>query len=234
MKKLIRTFKQISILILAITFIGCEEDDTNLPKVLAGFTYTLNADTGVVTFINLSTDATNYTWDFGDQSGSTLINPVKAYQNGTYTVVLKASAVSGSSDTFQDEITILIPEIATLPITFDGANTVYEPTAFDGTSFAVVDNPAPGGSNSVASKVGAITNSGATFEGIFFELGSAINLATGGTIKMNFWADAAVDILLKLEEGSSSTSDVIVSHTGSGWEELLFSFSETTSYSKLV
>tara|TARA_R110001583_G_scaffold188628_1_gene350939 strand:+ start:720 stop:3041 length:2322 start_codon:yes stop_codon:yes gene_type:complete len=234
MKKLIRTFKQILILIFAVTFLGCEDDDANLPRVLAGFTYTINADTGVVTFINLSTNATNYNWDFGDGKSSSLINPVKAYQNGTYTVLLTASVLAGASDTFEDEITILIPEIATLPITFDGANTKYEPTVFEGASFEVVDNPAPGGTNNVASKVGAITNSGATFEGLFFELGTAIDLATERTIKMNFWADAAVDVLLKLEEGSSSTPDVVVSHNGSGWEELSFNFTATSTYSKLV
>tara|TARA_R110002049_G_scaffold168670_4_gene335232 strand:- start:3232 stop:5535 length:2304 start_codon:yes stop_codon:yes gene_type:complete len=234
MKKLIRTFKQIAILFLAITLLGCEDDDTVLPKVLAGFTYTLNADTGVVTFINLSTNATNYSWDFGDGSNATLINPVKAYQNGTYTVVLTASVLAGASDTFEDEITILIPEIATLPITFDGENTKYEPTVFEGAAFEVVENPAPGGTNNVASKVGAITNSGATFEGLFFELGTTIDLATDRTIKMNFWADAPVDVLLKLEEGSASTPDVVVSHGGTGWEELAFNFTATSKYSKLV
>ncbi len=234
MKKLIRTFKQILILIFAVTFLGCEEEDTNLPKVLADFTYTINADTGVVTFINLSTNATNYKWDFGDGSSATLINPVKAYQNGTYTIILKASVAAGASDTFEDEITILIPEVASLPITFDGANTKYDPTAFDGTSFEVIDNPAPGGTNNVASKVGAITNSGATYEGIFFELGSSIDLATDKTIKMNFWANASVDVLLKLEEGSASTPDIIVNHTGSGWEELSFNFTANGKYSKLV
>ena len=40
MKKFIRTFKQISILILAITFMGCDEDDAVLPQVVAGFTGT--------------------------------------------------------------------------------------------------------------------------------------------------------------------------------------------------
>lgn len=106
MKKLIRTFKQIAILILAVTFLGCEDDDTNLPKVLAGFTYTLNVDTGVVTFINLSTNATNYSWDFGDGSTATLINPVKFYSAGEYKVVLTAANVGGASDSFEDIIVI--------------------------------------------------------------------------------------------------------------------------------
>ena len=234
MKKLIRTLKQISILFLAITLFGCEDDDTNLPKVSAGFTYTINADTGVVTFINLSIEATSYIWDFGDESSSTLINPVKAYENGTYTIVLTASAESGSSATFEDEITILIPEIATLPITFDGQNTKYDAGVFAGAKFAVVDNPAPGGSNETASKVGAITNSGATFEGIVFELGAAINLTTEKTIKMDFWSDEPVSVTVKLEISENVFTDVTVSHGGTGWEELSFNFSASGTYPKLV
>ena len=234
MKKLIRTFKQLSILFLAITFFGCEDDDAVLPKVNADFTYEINTDTGTVTFINTSEQATTYSWDLGDDTSSTLINPVNVYVNGTYTIVLTASNVAGSSDTVEYTITINIPLAVTLPITFDDDNVKYEAVAFEGAAFDIVDNPAPGGSNDKASKVGSITNSGATYEGLFFELGTDVDLDANKTITMNFWADAAVDVLMKLEEGSTSTPDVIVSHSGSGWEELSFIFTSTSKYSKLV
>ena len=234
MKKLIRTFKQLSILFLAITFFGCEDDDAVLPKVNADFTYEINTDTGTVTFINTSEQATTYSWDLGDDTSSTLINPVNVYVNGTYTIVLTASNVAGSSDTVEYTITINIPLAVTLPITFDDDNVKYEAVAFEGAAFDIVDNPAPGGSNDKASKVGSITNSGATYEGLFFELGTDVDLDANKTITMNFWADAAVDVLMKLEEGSTSTPDVIVSHSGSGWEELSFIFTATSKYSKLV
>ena len=234
MKKLMRTFKQLSILFLAITFFGCEDDDAVLPKVNADFTYEINTDTGTVTFINTSEQATTYSWDLGDDTSSTLINPVNVYVNGTYTIVLTASNVAGSSDTVEYTITINIPLPVTLPITFDDDNVKYEAVAFEGAAFDIVDNPAPGGSNDKASKVGSITNSGATYEGLFFELGTDVDLDANKTITMNFWADAAVDVLMKLEEGSTSTPDVIVSHSGSGWEELSFIFTATSKYSKLV
>ena len=234
MKKLMRTFKQLSILFLAITFFGCEDDDAVLPKVNADFTYEINTDTGTVTFINTSEQATTYSWDLGDDTSSTLINPVNVYVNGTYTIVLTASNVAGSSDTVEYTITINIPLAVTLPITFDDDNVKYEAVAFEGAAFDIVDNPAPGGSNDKASKVGSITNSGATYEGLFFELGTDVDLDANKTITMNFWADAAVDVLMKLEEGSTSTPDVIVSHSGSGWEELSFIFTATSKYSKLV
>ena len=234
MKKLMRTFKQLSILFLAITFFGCEDDDAVLPKVNADFTYEINTDTGTVTFINTSEQATTYSWDLGDDTSSTLINPVNVYVNGTYTIVLTASNVAGSSDTVEYTITINIPLAVTLPITFDDDNVKYEAVAFEGAAFDIVDNPALGGSNDKASKVGSITNSGATYEGLFFELGTDVDLDANKTITMNFWADAAVDVLMKLEEGSTSTPDVIVSHSGSGWEELSFIFTATSKYSKLV
>lgn len=99
MKHLLKKAKAITILILMLSLIGCENDDNNLPKVIAGFTYTLNADTGTVTFINTSENAGSYTWDFGDGGTSKEINPIKTYANGTYTVVLKAFNASGASAT---------------------------------------------------------------------------------------------------------------------------------------
>ena len=234
MKNLFKKIKQVSILILAISFIGCEDDDAVLPKLTAGFTHTINADTGTVTFINTSINASTYAWDFGDESSSSLINPVNVYVEGTYTIVLKASNVAGAFDIYTDEITISIPEIATLPITFDGANTTYDPTVFDGTSFEIVTNPDLSGTNAVESKVGAITNSGATYEGLFFELGTAVDLTSEQSIKMSFWADAPIDVLLKLEDGTAGDTEATVSHTGTGWEELLFTFSSTASYGQLT
>ncbi len=126
MKQLIRNFKLLSLFILAISITGCEDDDTLLPKVIAGFTHTINAYTGTVTFINTSENAQKYEWDFGDGSDiSTLINPINVYPNGTYTVILKAKNVAGSSDdTFEDEITINIIDEGTPVITLLGDATM--------------------------------------------------------------------------------------------------------------
>ena len=234
MKNLFQTIKKVSLLILAISFIGCNDDEAVLPQLKAGFTHTINANTGTVTFINTSINASTYAWDFGDESTSTLINPVNVYANGTYTVVLKSSNVAGAYDIFSDEITILIPEVATLPITFDVANTTYDATVFDGTSFEILTNPDLSGTNAVESNVGAVTNSGATYEGLFFELGASVDLTTDKSIKMNFWANAPVNVLLKLEQGSAANTEATASHTGSGWEEIIFTFNSAASYSQLT
>ncbi|MFK7782990.1 PKD domain-containing protein [Psychroserpens sp.] len=235
MKKFIKINKIIWLFIITPLFFGCEDDDDAASeKAVAGFVHTINQDNGMVTFLNLSENADSYSWDFGDGTSSTLINPEKIYENGTYTIVLESSNASGSSDTFQDEITILIPEIISIPITFDGENTNYDAATFGGTSFAVVENPDPSGSNTDVNNVGAITNNGATFEGIAFELGAPIDLSSEKTIKMDFWSDQALNILLKLEISESEFTEVTVSHSGTGWEELSFNFSASGTYPKLV
>ena len=86
----------------------------------------------------------------------------------------------------------------------------------------------------MASNVGAITNSGAEFEGIFFNLGTAIDLSTDQTITMNFWAEAAIDVLVKLEEGTGADTEISASHGGSGWEMLSFDFTSTDSFSRFT
>ncbi|MGZ0015770.1 carbohydrate binding domain-containing protein [Yeosuana sp. AK3] len=235
MKKFIKIAKNLFILVLVLSLTGCEDNDNNnFPIIEAGFTHTINQDTGTVTFINISTQATNYIWDFGDETNSTLINPVKTYPNGTYTVVLKASNVAGASDTFEDIITISIPEIATLPISFDGQNTSYDAVTFGGTSFGIVANPDPSGTNAVASNVGEITNIGAPFEGFYFDLGEDINLTTEKSISINFWSNTPVSVLVKLEEGTAAATEASASHGGTGWETLVFNFSASASYSRLT
>lgn len=59
-------------------------------------TYTTNTNT--VNFTNASTDATTYSWDFGDGASSTLANPTHTYSTvGTYTVTLTATNACGST-----------------------------------------------------------------------------------------------------------------------------------------
>jgi len=122
MKQLLKKVKQISMLLLVISLIGCENDDDNYPKVIAGFTYTINADTGTVTFINTSVNTRNYFWSFGDGTSSTEINPIKTYSTGEYLVTLKATNVAGASDTF--ESLIVISDVGAPIITLLGDTTM--------------------------------------------------------------------------------------------------------------
>ncbi len=237
MKLLLKNIKILSVLILAISFLGCEEDDegTSLPEVVAGFTQTIIENSGTVSFINISENAQNFEWDFGDGTSSTEIDPIKTYTSGTYTVILTASNVAGASSTFEDELTITIPDPIMLPITFDDANVDYSSIGtFTGAAFEIVANPAPGGSNDQASQVGEITNIGAEFEGIFFNLGTAIDLTTNKTVQMNFWSEAPIDVLMKLEQGTGADSEITASHGGTGWELISFDFASSDSFSRIT
>ena len=236
MKLLLKTTKTIiAVLILALSLNGCQNDDNNdLPEVIAGFTHTINENSGTVSFINTTTDATKYIWDFGDGTTSTEINPIKSYASGTYTITLRAFNVSGASDTYEDTITILRKGPASLPINFDEANVFYNFTAFSGAAFDIVQNPSVSGTNNKASKVGKITNIGALAEGVFINLGSQVDLTSNKTIKMNFWSNSAVDVLLKLENGTAAAVEVTTRHTGTGWETISFNFNSSAKYSKLT
>lgn len=72
----------------------------------ANATYTVNGN--VVTFTNTSTDATSYSWDFADFSGSSAASPVHAFAaNGSYDVVL--TAINGNcTSTFTITIAISV------------------------------------------------------------------------------------------------------------------------------
>ncbi|MBT8306308.1 MAG: PKD domain-containing protein, partial [Maribacter sp.] len=108
MKQLLKKAKFLSIFVVAISYLGCEDIENIFPAVTSGYTYTIT-DQGTVTFINTSEEARTYMWDFGDGDSSTEINPVKSYAaSGTYTVTLKASNIAGDSDTSEDQLTVNI------------------------------------------------------------------------------------------------------------------------------
>jgi hypothetical protein len=235
MKKIIKGLKILGLVCLTFAFWTCEDDDVlSNTTVEALFTFTVNQDIGEVTFINVSSNADTYSWNFGDGSSSALINPIKTYETGTYTVVLTATNAQGDSDTFEDTIFIQVPEPITLPITFDNPVVSYDATAFNGASFAVVENPDPSGANSEVSNVGAITNSGAAFEGFFFDLGEPIDLTQDKSIKMNFWSTSAINVLLKLEVGTGPDVETVASHSGTGWEDIYFTFNSSAGFSRFT
>ncbi len=117
-----------------------------LPLPAAEFIVTMNGATA--NFNNLSTNATSYSWDFGDGVHSTLSNPSHTYTNeGSYTVTLQAW---NQCDTFtmQQIVNVFLPPTAgfAVPATVFGCGTAQ--VNFDNQSSANVSSFAwsfPGG-----------------------------------------------------------------------------------------
>lgn len=83
----------------------------------ASFTYTKEAPLTVI-FSNTSTNATSYSWDFGDGNASDEKNPTHRYsQAGTYTVTLVAENPSERKQ-YQETIKVTKPRVFVTGITY--------------------------------------------------------------------------------------------------------------------
>ena len=253
MKNLFKTLKKVSLLILAISFLGCDDDEAVLPQITAGFTYTINSSTGTVTFINTSINASIYEWDFGDESTSKLINPVNVYENGTYLVVLKSSNVAGAFDIFSDEITINITEVEatcdaetaeSLSASDFNMTFMSDPTANftnDGAGFSWIDNPDFENDVNSSCKVGQVIRGNVNpWDNIQYDLEAKLDFNANTGFKIKVWSPRPnTEVRLKLEEignpGNNSEKFLTTSVT-SGWEELTFPFTAADSdrFNKIV
>uniref|UniRef100_UPI002601778F PKD domain-containing protein n=1 Tax=uncultured Muriicola sp. TaxID=1583102 RepID=UPI002601778F len=252
MKQLLKKAKYIFVFVLAVSYLGCEDIENLFPDVVSAFTYTVNEDTGTVTFINISEDANTYLWNFGDGTTSIEINPVKSYaDSGTYTVTLKALNEAGASDTTEDEITILLvtPSTCTEETaqSLGGAdfNLTFQTDpgsaiVADGAAYTFIDNPDPNGINT-SCKVGEIVRDAALpFANNQIEVDSKFDFNANAGFKLKVWAPAVgTNVLLKLEDKADSginTEVAAVTTTANAWEELTFDFDASASgtYDKIV
>ncbi len=129
------------VLVINLAISSCsDDDDAPAANPVAGFSYT--ATELEVTFTNSSTDATGYSWDFGDGNSSTVASPVHTYaEAGTYSVILTASNGSLSDQTTQSIMVELDPENVRL-----NTGYVVVATTEEGTWFAQYFEELPSGS----------------------------------------------------------------------------------------
>lgn len=248
MKQLLNNAKAIiAILILTISFTGCENVDDYLPEIKAGFTHTINQETGTVSFINTSSDVSSYLWTFGDGTTSTEINPIHSYSKGTYKVTLKITNLAGATDSYEDTIIIdgfcAAETVETLTAT--GLNMTFktDQTANfinDGANFSWEANPSEMGINT-SCKVGKITKQGNNpWDNTQYNLNAKLDFNANAGLKVKvFSAKAGFKVRIKLEEignAGNNTELEVTSTKTNEWEELTFPFASTHSgkFNKIV
>lgn len=255
MKNIVKKVSIFSLSIFSILLItSCEDniDGVTNPgeigsEVNARFTTAKEGKT--ITFINISENATNYEWDFGDGTSSTLINPVKRYTNGNYTVSLKASNDSGESSTTSssfvidgcvDETTENVDPANDTPLnmTFLDADGNASFDAFGNIGGGIVENPVLDAVNSscnvfLYSKLGGCE----TWSGSGYLLNTALDFSTmtNKVFKVKVLAQTQVtEVTLLLERLPFPNNNPFVQRVANitqvgEWQELTFDFSDVNS-----
>lgn len=249
MKLLNKTLILLSLIIFSLVQYSCEENDSGITFVGFEARFVTDINIRTVTFTNVSNEATSYMWDFGDETTSTLVNPDKTYDNGTYTVTLTATNANGETATFQDTIVIDVPvcveenaentDPANGPLNFTFLNQDAIFDAFGNTEGAIVSNPVLDDVNSSCNVQQFIKTTGCfTFAGLGIELPTAIDFSDPSTnkiFKMKVLAeDQLTDVALRLEfmpfPNTEPSQERVASITQIGeWQELTFDFSDVNT-----
>ncbi|MGC1472930.1 MAG: PKD domain-containing protein [Psychroserpens sp.] len=237
------------VVLASLTFGSCEDNDDGIPLIglEAKFITSINART--IEFINISNDATTFSWDLGNGTTTTLVNPTETYDNGTYTVTLTAFDGNGNSETFQDtfiiDVEICDDEVAenTDPANGDlnwtfltaGDNTF---SAFGNTAGFIVDNPVLDNVNSSCNVQRFEKTTGCeTFAGLGIALDTPLDFSatTSKTFTMKVLAETQItEVTLRLEfmafPNTEPSQDRVASITQLGeWQELTFDFTDVPS-----
>src|SRR5205814_10222952 len=88
---------------------------TNPVPPVANFVATPTGGTPplAVSFLNLSTAATDYTWDFGDSSTSTAVNPLHSFSSPrAYTIRLTAIGPDGTNTLTRYNYVVVTPIVS--------------------------------------------------------------------------------------------------------------------------
>ncbi len=101
--------RYLSLLLVILIVVSCDEDDVTAPQASAGFTANkTTANIGEeILFTNTSENATAFKWSFGDGTTSKEVSPKKTYSSAGTFVASLLSTGAGGSTIYSIEITIL-------------------------------------------------------------------------------------------------------------------------------
>jgi len=238
------------IAILSVMLVNCEPDDDTsvIIELESRFISTINART--ISFINVSNDAVNYSWDFDNGTTSTLTNPIVTFENGTYNVSLTAFDINGNSDIFQQTFVIdvlicddetaenLNPADGDINWTFLNTNGDATFDAFGNTAGFIVGNPVLDDVNSSCNVQRFEKTTGCeTFAGLGIALSSPLDFSVTSNkiFTMKVLAETQItEVTLRLEfmpfPDTEPSQDRVASITQLGeWQELTFDFSDVPS-----
>lgn len=222
---------------LVVSFLPPENLDVIIDKGTDGYSVTVSASADKAAMFEI------YFGDVEDEEPTLLmIGETVSHtyaETGFYDI--RVVALSGGTATVESTETVEITgptDPVTFPITFDVETVQYVPAEegaiFGGSSFEVVNNPDLSGANTEETKVGALTNGGNEWEGITYTLDPPADFGTENkTVTMKMWSDQQVSVMLKFEGGVNGEreSEVIVTHSGTGWENLSFDFGNNATAS---
>ena len=109
---------------------------------------------------------------------------------------------------------------------FENAADSYTFTDFDGGKATVLANPDMSGINTSAQVVKMEKFAGQPWGGTTLALAESIDLSGDSTFTMKVWSQRPVPVLFKLEGAGGGLAEVSVDHSGTGWEELTFNFTD--------
>lgn len=113
-----------------------------------------------------------------------------------------------------------------ITLDFEDSPTAYAFNDFDGGAASVVANPEATGINTSA-QVGQMQKSaGQTWGGSTMTFATPVAIPANSIVTMKVWSSRAVPVLVKFDDMNAEET---VNHSGSGWEELSFDFSGSTS-----
>lgn len=164
------------------------------------------------------------------------VDLTKTYQRITFVYDVIDGTTFYIDDISQADVVTLTA--ATLPMTFETANTDYGGWAgFNGGEYALADNPSKTGVNT-STKVAKYTKGGATTSaGIAYTLNANIDFTTNKAIKMKVYSPVAgKKVLLKLEGTPANIEKEFTITAANTWQDIEFYFGPTgtPAYKKLV